>query len=291
MTDRAPSLSIVGPADRGPLFSVAEARNLVETTRLTLRVIAARVGILLSTLSKLKARQGWRRPLPERMALEEQRGGGHPIVPEVVAEARALLEGAGPDGTRLTFKEIATRTGVSTATLCRWRKRHRWQRPASEDDAERVRPARYRRGRGLPYAADAVGAARRLVTTTLLSQKAIARQVGVSQAQISVWMRRDGWQRPPARPGGSSRFAASRREGPLREDGDRRGRPYATQTRREARVLWELTRLPTTLIGSRLGAHPVTIARWAKEEAWVRPRGRTGRRQLRGYFGMLKRGG
>ena len=44
--------------------------------------------------------------------------------------------------------------------------------------------------------ADALGMAQKLLTTTLLSQKAIARQVGVCQAQISVWMRKRGWARP-----------------------------------------------------------------------------------------------
>ncbi|TDR94095.1 hypothetical protein [Enterovirga rhinocerotis] len=211
-------------------------------------------------------------------------------MPDVVAEARALLEGTGPDGKQLTFKEIAARTGVSTATLCRWRKRHRWQRPEAGRQPEGARPARYRRGRGLPYAADAVGAVRRLVTTTLLPQAAIARQVGVSQAQVSVWMHRHGWSRPPERPG-STRFAAARRGGALQTEGDRRGRPYAPEARREARQLWELTRLPTSLIGARVGAHRVTVARWAKEEGWERPPGRAGRKQLRGLFGMLKGSG
>jgi hypothetical protein len=37
--------------------------------------------------------------------------------------------------------------------------------------------------------------------------------------------------------------------------------------------------------------HPGTVARWAKEAAWRRPPGRIGVRQLRGYFGSLRRGG
>ena len=65
----------------------------------------------------------------------------------------------------------------------------------------------------------------------------------------------------------------------------------AAEARRDARQLWELTRLPTSVIGARVGAHRVTVARWAKEEAWERPHGRPGARQLRGYFGMLKGGG
>jgi uncharacterized protein YjcR len=111
----------------------------------------------------------------------------------------------------------------------------------------------------------------------------------VCQAQISVWIRKHGWVRP-AVPAWSKRFAASRRTGTLADAGDRRGRPYAPQLRREARALWELTRLPTLVIGRRLGVHPGTIARWSHEERWERPRGRAGIRQLRGLFGMRRKG-
>lgn len=220
-------------------------------------------------------------PRPARLQLKGQRGGGHPIVPEVFAEARALLE-----GTRLSFKAIAARIGVSPTTLCRWRKRNRWQRPAAPGP-DRVRPARYRRGRGTPYAADAVGMARDLVTGTLLSQKRIAAQVGVSQAQISVWIHAREWERPPV-PHYSKRFAAAKRKGVLAAVGDKRGRPYARHVRRDARNLYELTRLGTTMIGSRLGVHPGTVARWAKEDGWERPHGRAGAAQLRGFFGSGK---
>lgn len=262
-----------------PPETVEAARVLVEGTNLPMRVIAARVGLCRVTVGRLRTRHGWARPRPARVSLPGRRGGGHAIVPEAVAAARALVE-----ETRLPYRAIAAKTGISSTTLCRWRKRGRWQRPPGPDrGGERVRPPRNRRGRGRPYAADAVGAARNLLTTTLLSQKAIARQVGICQAQISVWMRERGWERPAVRPS-SRRFAAARRVGPLAETGDRRGRPYALQVRREARVLWELTRLPTALIGARLGVHPGTVARWSRAEAWERPRGRAGMRQLRGFF-------
>ncbi|MDB5511841.1 MAG: hypothetical protein JWR08_1324, partial [Enterovirga sp.] len=174
-----------------------------------------------------------------------------------------------------------------STTLCRWCKRRGWQRPAAPGPA-RVRPPRYRRGRGNPYAADAVGRARDLAATTLLSQARIAAQVGVSQAQISVWIRKHGWVRPPV-PAWSKRFAASRRTGTLASGGDRRGRPYAPQLRRDARALWELTRLPTTSVAARLGVGPGSVARWARQEGWIRPRGRPGAAQLRGFFGAVKR--
>ncbi len=247
--------------------------------------LAPSIGLCPVPLPRLDAGEDHppRPPRPARLPLAGQRGGGHPIVPEVVAEARALLE-----GTRLSFDAIAARTGVSATTLCRWRKRNRWQRPA-DPGPHPVRPPRYRRGRGRPYAADGTGMARDLVTSTLLSQKAIARQVGVSQAQISVWIRKYGWERPPV-PSYSKRFAAAGRKGVLATEGDRRGRPYAPHVRRDARNLWELTRLGTTMIGSRLGVHPGTVARWAKEDAWERPRGRANAAQLRGYFAKLRWG-
>lgn len=289
MSTSSPCLPAADRPDQGltPVQVVTEARALVEGTTLPMRVIAARVGLPRSTLSKLKRRHGWRRPFPARIALAGQRGGGHPIVPAVMAEARTLLEGESPDRVRLSFAAVSARTGASTTTLCRWCKRGGWRRPAAGSAAP-VRPARYRRGRGRPYAADAVGVARRLVTTSLLPQAAIARTVGISQAQVSVWMREHGWVRPSV-PSASKRFAAAARRGPLAQAGDRRGRPYAPEVRREARALWELTRLPTAIIGTRIGAHAVTVARWAKQEAWERPRGRAGARQLRGFFGAQRR--
>jgi hypothetical protein len=129
--------------------------------------------------------------------------------------------------------------------------------------------------------------ARALLTGTLLSQAAIARQIGVSQWWVGDLLRRRGWERPPVPPR-SKRFAASGRKGVLASEGDRRGRPYAREVRRDGCNLWELTRLGTALIGARLGVHPATVARWAKEESWVRPRGRAGRAQLRGFFGSQR---
>lgn len=297
-TQLRPARSAIG---RGRPFAaeIVEAlRQLVEGTLLPMRVIAAQVGLSRQTVNKFAAKHGWQRPRPARVALKGQRGGGARIVPEVVAAARELVE-----GTTLTSAAIAKRLGVSPTSMSRWRKRGRWRRPAeAERGGSPFRPPRYPRRRGRPYAADGVGAVRDLVTRTLLSQKAIARQVGISQAQVSVWMRKHGWQRPTPRPsgglglarfgapaadtsGGSARFAAARRTGPLEQEGDRRGRPYAAASRAEARSLWELTRLSTRMIGSRVGAHPGTVARWAKEESWTRPPGRAGREQLRGFFG------
>lgn len=227
-------------------------------------------------------RVGGRRRVP-REALAGRRGGGHPIVAEVVAAVRGLVEGS-----VLPYAAIAARTGVSRTTICRWRKRGRWPRPTgapafAEGDG---RPARRRRGRGRIYAGDAVGGVRDLATGSLLSQAAIAARVGISQERVSAWIRRHGWVRPRV-PRGSKRFAAASRTGERAAAGDRRGRPYAPDVRREARFLWEETRLSTALIGARVGAHPGTVARWSREEGWERPPGRVGAGQLRGFFGAV----
>ena len=112
---------------------------------------------------------------------------------------------------------------------------------------------------------------RDLVTGTLLSQKRIAAQAGVSQAIVSIWIRKRGWIRPAPR-SGSRRFAAAARTAPLAETGSRRGRPYAPEIVAAARLLYLQTELPTVIIAARAKVTPVTIARWAKAGGWTRPR-------------------
>jgi uncharacterized protein YjcR len=226
-------------------------------------------------------------------ARRQRLGCGRPYRADIVERARELME-----GTPLPFKVIAAALGIGTTTLHRWWKRHDWQRPARPAPGSgpesgpgwRAAPARSRSRRGRPIYADGVEAVRILVTGSLLPQKEIARRTGVSQERVSYWMRKRGWTRPPV-PSHSKRFAAAGRDGVVAAQGDRRGRPYAASVRAEARALWEGTRLSTALIGARLGVHPVTVARWAKEEAWERPRGRLGARQLRGFFGSQLSGG
>lgn len=109
------------------------------------------------------------------------------------------------------------------------------------------------------------------MTGTLLPQARIAERAGVSQATISMWIRRRGWTRPPARPE-SHRFAASRRMAPTAESGDRRGRRYDEGIVAEARLLYQQTELPTAIIAARLRVSAVTVARWAKGQGWLRPR-------------------
>jgi hypothetical protein len=67
---------------------------LVERTVLPLHAIAARAGVYRDIVTKLRRRHGWSRPRAPRMALNGERGGGHPIVPEVAERAAALVEGA-----------------------------------------------------------------------------------------------------------------------------------------------------------------------------------------------------
>lgn len=216
----------------------------------------------------------------------QAKGCGRPYRAEVVARAKTLMEGPMP------FGAIVAELGIGRTTLHRWWKRYGWVRPAGpvprsgpgSGPGWRAAASRSRR-RGRPIHGDGVGAVRDLVTGTLLSQAAISRRTGVSQERISAWMRQRGWTRPE--PQSARRFAASRRTGVLAAEGDRRGRPYAPAVRSEARMLWQETLLPTALIGERLGVHAGTVARWAKAEAWVRPKKRLGRAQLRGYFGAV----
>jgi DNA-binding transcriptional regulator YdaS (Cro superfamily) len=206
-----------------------------------------------------------------------------------MAAARPLVE-----GTALSEGAIARRLGVAPGSVARWRKLYGWTRPPEAPTflppprADGLsRPVRSRLRRGKPYMTDAVEGARVLLTTTLLSQKAIAKQIGVSQWWVGQIMRRRGWERP-AVPSYSRRFAAGRRVGVLATQGDRRGRPYAPELRKEARFLWEFTLLPTSLIGARLGVGPSTISLWSLKEGWERPKGRAGARQLRGYYASLR---
>jgi hypothetical protein len=173
------------------------------------------------------------------------------------------------EGTRLGLERIGLELGIGTATLFRWTKRFRWQRPAAPD---RPGPSHYRSRtrRGRPYMADAVETARDLATGSLLSQTRIAAQAGVTQATISIWIRKRGWTRPEPRPG-SRRFAASVRTAPLAATGSRRGRPYAPEIAAEARLLFVQSELPTMVIAARLRVTPVTVARWARLGGWTRP--------------------
>lgn len=251
-------------------IAIEAVRLLIETTTLPQRAVAARVGVSQSAVSRLVVRHGWTRPVGTR---QPGREGGRPFSAETLAAARALVEGS-----RLGFTWIGRQVGVSPPTLCRWARQHGWARPA---DAPRFLPGPRSDGRprpfrslvrkGRPYATDAVEGVRRLATRTLLPQAAIARQVGISQERVSAWIRRRGWKRPLVR-SGSLRFAAAIRQGATAEGGDRRGRPYAASVAAEARLLYEHAGLPTAHIGARLGAHPVTIARWARRDGWRRPR-------------------
>ena len=268
---------------------VEAVRALIEGTALSQREIAARTGVCPHTVSNLKQRHGWTRP-NGRPVRGEARRECFPRLAAAMAAARPLVE-----GTVESEGAIARRLGVDRGSVARWRKLYGWTRPAGAPtflpgpraDGQ-SRPVRSRLRRGKPYMTDAVEGARTLLMMTLLSQKAIAKQLGVSQWWVGDILRRRGWERPGV-PAWSRRFAAGRRVGTLASEGDRRGRPYAPALRREARAMWELTLLPTALIAARIGVGPSTVARWAQADAWERPTGRVGARQLRGYFGAMRK--
>lgn len=295
--------------------TVEQIRTLVETTTLTEREIARRLRVSTATISRLKREGGWGEPEGSARLLRRR---GRPYPPELVAAVRALVEGTG-----LTYREIARRTGVSSAMACRWRRLHGWRRPeeaarpvhpgasglrAARREARRQRrwehrirqesetgalgrqkPPRALRRPGRPYRADTIEAVRVLVVGSVLSYRVIAARTGICSETAWRWTRRHGWRRPNL-PVIARRSAAARRTAPVATAGNRRGRPYAPEIRREARALWELTALPTALIAARLGLRPGTVSLWARREAWERPRGRPTGRQLRRFHGMRRRG-
>jgi transposase len=257
---------------------VVEAVRALLGTELRFDEIAARTGVGAATVGRWsrRFRAAAGEGLPPGRPGTCGPGGRHS--PETRQAARAMVE-----GTQLGLERIALALGIGVATLARWVRSERWPRPAG---GSHFKPARYRIPRGRPYAADAVGTVRDIVTATLLSQKRIAAQAGVSPPTVSSWIRKRGWTRPSPRPG-SRRFAAASRAAPLAETGSRRGRPYAPETVTTARRLYEQTELPTLLIAARVRVSPVTVAKWAKQGGWTRPRdipfpdGRPGRRRPR----------
>jgi hypothetical protein len=72
--------------------ALAEARQLIETTRIPLTEIEKKLGIARRTLSKLKIRNGWQRPAgaPAGPALGS-RGWQVATGPEAIAKKRGLL--------------------------------------------------------------------------------------------------------------------------------------------------------------------------------------------------------
>jgi hypothetical protein len=72
--------------------ALAEARQLIETTRMPLTEIEKKLGIARRTLSKLKIRNGWQRPAgaPAGPALGS-RGWQVATGPEAIAKKRGLL--------------------------------------------------------------------------------------------------------------------------------------------------------------------------------------------------------
>ena len=150
------------------------------------------------------------------------------------------------------MERIGLELGIARWTLVRWRKRFGWERPAPPD---KVGPANFRSRRlGRPYGGDAVGTARSLVTGSALPMGRVAARAGVSRATLYRWMKRPGWTRDGAGPGGRYR------------------EPYGPAVVAAARELYETTGRSTALIAARVGAPRERVTHWARTKGWTRPR-------------------
>lgn len=80
--------------------------------------------------------------------------------------------------------------------------------------------------------------------------------------------------RPPVRRGEPAYPAACRSAALAANaaDGRQRGRGYGPEVVAAARRLYRASELPTESIGRRLGVAGSTVARWARQENWTRPR-------------------
>ena len=70
------------------------------------------------------ARIGIRPDEPRAMTAPRKRGSRRPHTDAAVAAVRGLIEGS-----VLTYSEIAAKTGVGRASICRWTSDQRWKRP------------------------------------------------------------------------------------------------------------------------------------------------------------------
>jgi hypothetical protein len=80
-------------------------------------------------------RIGVRPDQPDAMAAPRPRGSRRPHSDLKVAQVRRLIE-----DTPLTYGEIARRTGVGRASICRWTRDHGWRRPPFAPRANDLMP-------------------------------------------------------------------------------------------------------------------------------------------------------
>lgn len=127
-----------------------------------------------------------------------------------------------------------------------------------------------------PHGPDVVERARVLVEDSVLSQVAIAAEVGVSRNTIVNWQRREGWVRPPGKRRGRGVVAAGEvRPRPRRMASGGKARFYGPEIVEAVRRLVEDSVLTQGAIAARTGVSHETIRIWTAREGWSRPAGTT----------------
>ena len=220
-------------------------------------------------------------PAPAPPHNARYRTGGRGYVPDAVQRVRVLVE-----GTALSRKAIAARTGIGVATVGRWIVRHRWVRPLEACRDKRQVPAE-RAGLG-PGLAALYG---RLASSLRDEAERLGRLEGSGARRAAGRARvlagqavREAARHLPVDPATAPRLAIGT-GGRLGTEPPRvRGRAHPATLVAEARRLVEGTVLKQATIARQLGITHGTLVRWRQEGDWVRPAAapnRTGRRTTR----------
>ncbi len=178
-------------------------------------------------------------------SLRRLTGRRRPYPAEIVAAARALIEGTG-----LRFDEIAERIGVGAATVGRWARRGGWTRPGKGGEARRT--CRSSTGRTSDPPACVIPMSAEGSSRSTLDRRASFETVGSADL-----LRMTSASVPRAS------FAAADRV-------PRRGR-YGPVDHEAARALIEGSRLSRERIGIELGIGGTTLFHWQKRFRWRRP--------------------
>ena len=192
-----------------------------------------------------------------------RKGQGQRYVPDVVERARVLIE-----GTELSYKAVAARTGIGVTTLHRWTHARAWTRPAGAAGwlpliaVERAGLGKRFQGDLLEVARLADGAAARSTEPTeeLASIAARARRYAAMHGRPGSPVR----PRPHARPGDLLRLSAAP---------DPQGRIRDATLVETARRLVQGTLLKRATIAAEIGITVKTLSTWTQENGWRRPHG------------------